>query len=177
MPSLIEVDGNITVTGNDNALNTIDMSALTTVNGDISVDGNAQLQTIDMSALTTVNGDISVDGNAQLNTIDMSALTTVNGDISVARNPRLAIAADDRFEMGALASARSVTFSNNTGAAADKTELFCDNCNATVSGLTIQGNTALTQTKACEFRSRVTLPVGTFANVNSNGDGTPNTCQ
>lgn len=74
----------------DGAVVLIGLGALTTVNGDLTVQGQRDLPMLPLPHLTTITGSLLVHENGAITRLDgLSALTTVGGDLYVVENPML----------------------------------------------------------------------------------------
>ena len=96
LPSVGELTGSVTVTGNGLA-SSIDLGSLATVGGTVNVSENVSASSIDLGSLTTVSGTVNVSENATASSIDLGSLTTVGGTVNVSEN-----AAASTIDLGSL---------------------------------------------------------------------------
>ena len=77
--ALTSIGGSLTIENNDALdLSNGELGAITTVSGNIDINGNAVLTAVVMPALTTVSGsELRIENNA-LTSLDLSALTTID---------------------------------------------------------------------------------------------------
>ena len=90
MPALTTVnDGYIGINNND-ALEEINLSGLTTLLGSLSIYNNIRLTTITMPVLISIESySLRIEKNNSLTTLSLPVLTTVNADISITENDAL----------------------------------------------------------------------------------------
>jgi len=101
-PSVTTIDvgalttaGNVTISG-DATLITLDLSALTQAGAIVIVDNG--VVTLDLGALVSTGGDVSITDNGSLLTVDLPNLTDVTGDVTITS------AADATLDASALGS-------------------------------------------------------------------------
>ena len=61
----------------------VDLGALTSAGGSVSVDGNTSVTGIELASLTVVNGDPIVSENGSWTTVTLGALTAVTGNLTL----------------------------------------------------------------------------------------------
>jgi hypothetical protein len=82
LPSLTDLEGSITVTGNE-GLQALVLDSLERATGDVRIERNASLTNIDLSSLEVVGQGLKLDGNAGLAQLDVDELRSVHGDLEV----------------------------------------------------------------------------------------------
>jgi hypothetical protein len=105
------INGNLTIQGTGNQLNTIDLAGLLAITngelivqdvnadalfadallevGGVNINTNASLTTVTMASLEGVRGTLRLADNDALDTIDFGSLVVVEGDVEVTNNPQL----------------------------------------------------------------------------------------
>lgn len=78
------IDGSVTIQNITSAQDSINLSRLQQVRGDLVIDGNSDLAHVVLANLKQVEGDFKLQNNRQLKHVDVSQLTTVKSmEISV----------------------------------------------------------------------------------------------
>ena len=91
----------------------LDLDQLTQVGG-IAIDLNDDVTTVDLSALTTVDGNVTITFNPLLTNLDLSSLTNVNGTFDISENATLATLGTLSGALDTLGIALSTTMSSTT---------------------------------------------------------------
>jgi hypothetical protein len=149
-----------TIVGNliiDNAANCDEISLpnLTEVGGNIIITNNTTTGVIDLSGLTMVTGNIEISGNASTGEIDLGSLTET-GNIVIANNDAATV-----INMGSLGSSGNIVISGNDSTG----EIELDSLTSTTGNIVITDNAAATVINMSSL--------GTSGNIEiNNNDGT-----
>jgi hypothetical protein len=73
----------------DNGVITLDLSALVTAGGDVSITDNTHLLTVDLPSLTSVDGSVTITGDTSATSADLGSLSTIGGDVTLAGDTSL----------------------------------------------------------------------------------------
>ncbi len=91
LSNITTINGDLDIDGNPSLINLNGLSGLTTINGYLALLNNNALQHIDgLSNLTSTSGYLWIENNPNLNHIDgLSNLFTINGFLKIIQNPYL----------------------------------------------------------------------------------------
>ena len=108
LPLLNEITGNLMLT--DNGLVSLDVSNVSTIQGELSIQRNTFLQSLDLPSLSSLNELITIKENNMLSSIYIPQLETVYRYVDISNNSSLL-----NIDLSALTSiTNSCTMSNNT---------------------------------------------------------------
>ena len=82
LSALVSAGGDVSISDN-HALLTVDLPDLETVDGNVDISGNTAATTIDINSLTTVSGNVDISGNDAATVVDALSLVTVGGDVTI----------------------------------------------------------------------------------------------
>ena len=139
LPALTSVGGNLSIYGND-ALTSLDLTALMSVGGDLYIGSNS-LTSLDLTALTSVGG-LNIENNVALTSLDLTALTSVEGDLNISGNYALT-----NLAMPALTSVEGYLYINNN---TSLSSLSLTALTSVGGDLNISSNAALTSLGTCQ---------------------------
>jgi hypothetical protein len=135
LPWVTSLAGDLTLAGNAN-LGIINLGSLGGVTGNVDISGNTSVTSVNLGSLATVTGGVTVLGNASSSAVDLGSLSTVGGDIEVSGN-----AAATSVNLGSLTAVTGsvIVLSNTASSAVDLGSL------STVGGsVQVSGNTSAT---------------------------------
>jgi hypothetical protein len=158
-PQLLEVDGDIVITGNG-ALTTIPLGNLTKLTGALTVSANPALTSLALGKLAGA-GHIEITDNAKLATLGaMSALYRVTGSVTIDGNPALTGLA--AFTTSLKFIDQTLTISNN----AALTDLGALKHVGLIGAISITNNTSLVSCRATEIDKCTTHPIASVISNN-----------
>jgi hypothetical protein len=116
MPALTHVGGTLTIGGpgvpdTNNALDIIEMNALTSIDAGLRIQRNSGLDEIHLAGLTDVFGGITVSTNGEVTVLGFDSLTDVVGDFTFSGNT--ALCTDDVADL--FARVTTVGFESQSG--------------------------------------------------------------
>jgi hypothetical protein len=135
LSAIFSAGGNVTVKDNGNAV-TIDLSNLLSVGGDFVLSDNGAVLTITLPHLTQVGGSVDVDGNTAATSINIDQLTTAGGGIDVSNDEALT-----SVDIGSLTTVgRVIDVSNDE----DLTTISLDSLGTVGGGIDVDDDGAVT---------------------------------
>ena len=111
LSAIITVGGDVTISDNQNLV-TLDLHNLASVGGNFVISNNGALLTITLPSLTSVAGSVDLSNNDAATTISLGSVTTVGGSVNVNDNATVG-----SIDLGSVTSVGgSVDLSNNDAA-------------------------------------------------------------